>query len=195
MTVKLVPLKCPKCGSILKANRKDLIYQCDNCGTFIYAPSGEKINAKILDFELQLRGKKYYMPFLTYYTKAEIYDEEVRGFMAKRGMGGEWITYIPAGGSLPGEEVVRISKMMTSNPPKNKNEVQSFRDGPRLPLEIELNEGEKLAEFIFLSYEVDRPGILQGINYTFEARFNGVIYIPVYYDRGYTIALHGYGGD
>ena len=195
MSIKLEPLKCPQCGSVMKAERRDLVYQCENCGTFVYAPTGEVIVAKILDFELQLPGKKYYMPFLTYYTKAIIYNEEVKGFMAKKGMGGEWITYIPAGGSLPGEEIVRISKMFTANPPRDKNEIDSFRDVPRLPLEIKKEYGEKLAEFIFLSYEVDRPGILQGINYSFETNFEGIVYVPVYYERGYTIALRGYGGD
>ena len=195
MTVKLVPLKCPKCGSILKAQRKDLVYQCENCGTFIYAPTGEALDVSILDFEITHKGKKYYMPFLTYLTKVHIYDEEVRGFLAERGMGGEWITYIPAGGSLPGEEAVRMSKMFTSNPPRNKNEVQSFRDASPLPLEIPIEAGEKIAEFIFLSYEVDRPGILQNIRYDFEAKFSKMIYVPVYYDRGYIIALRGYGGE
>jgi hypothetical protein len=195
MTLKLVPLKCPKCGSILKAQRKDLVYQCDNCGTFVYAPTGEVINATILDFEIARGGKKYYMPFLAYHTRTRIYNEDVRGFFADRGMGGEWITYIPAGGSLPTEKVVRISKLFTSNPPNNKNEVQSFRDATPLSLEIPIEEGEKLAEFIFLSYEVDRPGILQNIQYDFQATFEKILYVPVYYDNGYIIALRGYGGE
>ncbi len=195
MSVHLKPLKCPKCGSILKSDRKDLLYRCENCGTFVYAPTEETVNARILDFEIDMRAKKYYMPFLTYHTTARIYDEEVRGILAKRGVGGEWITYIPAGGSLPGDVAIRVSKRFTSNPPRNKNEVQSFRDAKPLPLEIPIDAGEKLAEFIFLSYEVDRPGILQNIRYDFKASFKEILYIPVYYDRGYTIALRGYGGD
>lgn len=195
MSVRLVPLKCPKCGSILKSQRKDLVYQCENCGTFVYAPTGEVVDVSILDFEIALNAKKYYMPFLTYLTRAKIYNEEVRGFFAQRGMGGEWITYIPAGGSLPSEEAVRISKMFTSNPPRNKNEIQSFRDASPLPLEIPIEAGDKLAEFVFLSYEVDRPGILQDIRYEFEAKFQKIVYVPVYYENGYIIALRGYGGE
>jgi|GEM_PF-2671610 len=195
MSIKLVPLKCPKCGSVLKSKRKDLVYQCENCGTFIYAPTGEVLDVRILEFEIIRNARKYYMPFLTYHTVARIYDEEVRGFFAQRGMGGEWITYIPAGGSLPSEEAVRISKLFTSNPPRNKNEVESFRDAAPLPMEIPIEAGPKLAEFVFLSYEVDRPGILQDIRYDFEAKFKGVVYVPVYYDNGYIIALRGYGGD
>ncbi len=192
MSLKLEPLKCPKCGSVLKAKRKDLIYRCENCGTFIYAPTGEEIKVRILAFEEILQGSKYYMPLLAYYTKVEIYREDVKGFLAERGMGGEWITYIPAGGSLPGEEVVRISKMLTANPPRNRSEVESFRDATPLPLEITIEEGEKLAEFIFLSYEVDRPGILQNLEYSFQAKFREIIYMPVYYDGGYRIGLRGY---
>jgi len=192
MGIKLEALKCPECGSVLKADRKDLIYICENCGTFIYAPTGQKIKVKILDFEELYNAKKYYMPFLTYFTKVEIYREDVRGFLAERGMGGEWITYIPAGGSLLAQEIVRISKLFTANPPRHKNEVQSFRDAHHLPLEITIEEGEKLAEFVFLSYEVDRPGILQNLEYSFQARFREVIYIPVYYDGRYIIGLRGY---
>jgi len=192
MGIKLEALKCPKCGSVLKADRKDLIYRCENCGTFIYAPTGEEIKVKILDFEEIYNAKRYYMPFLTYLTKVEIYREDVRGFLAERGMGGEWITYIPAGGSLPAQEMVRISKLFTANPPRNKNEIQSFRDAHPLPLEITIEEGEKLAEFVFLSYEVDRPGILQNLEYSFEAKFREVIYMPVYYDGGYILGLRGY---
>ena len=195
MGLKLVPLKCPKCGSVLKADRKDLVYRCENCGTFIYAPTGEEIKVTILEFESLRNSDKYYMPFLTYRTQARIYDEEVRGFFAERGMGGEWITYIPAGGSIPGSEIIRISKLFTSNPPRNKNVVESFRDATPLPLEISIEEGVKLAEFVFLSYEVDRPGILQNIRYDFRAEFEGLVYIPVYYINGYIIALRGYGGE
>ncbi len=194
MTVKLVPLKCPNCGSVLKANRKDYLYRCEHCGTFVYAPTGAAVDAKIIDFETLLQSKRYYMPFLTYLTEVEIYSEEVRGFFKERGMGGRWLTYIPGGGSMPSEEIVRWSKLLTSNPPRNKNEIGSFRDGAPLPLEIEIDEGEKLAEFVFLSYEVDRPGVLQGINYRFRAKFNGFVYLPVYYDRGYMLGLRGYGG-
>jgi len=110
-------------------------------------------------------------------------------------MGGEWITYIPAGGSLPGSVSIRLSKVFTSKPPTDKGEVGNFGDATPLPLEIPVDVGVKLAEFIFLSYEVDRPGILQDIRYDFDARFKELVYVPVYYDRGYRIALRGYGGD
>ena len=192
MSLKLEPLKCPKCGSILKARRKDLVYRCEHCGTFIYAPTGEEISARILAFEEIVKASKYYMPLLAYHTKVEIYREDVKGFLAERGMGGEWITYIPAGGSLPGEEIVRISKMLTANPPRNRSEIESFRDAKPLSLEITIEEGEKLAEFIFLSYEVDRPGILQDIDYSFQAKFREIVYMPVYYDGKYIIGLRGY---
>ncbi len=192
MAIKLEALKCPKCGSILKARRRDLVYRCENCGTFIYAPTAKEIRVRIFDFEEIMNARKYYMPFLAYHTKAEIYREDVRGFLASRGMGGEWITYIPANTSLPGEEIVRISKMLTANPPKNKNEVDSFRDATPLSLDITIEEGEKLAEFVFLSYEVDRPGILQNLDYSFEARFREIIYMPVYYNGKYILALRGY---
>ncbi len=191
MSIELVPLKCPKCGSVLKARRKDLVYRCENCGTFVYAPTGEVMNVKILNFEVPGQGKKYYMPFLMYHTHAEIYNEEVRGFFAERGMGGEWITYIPAGGQIPGEEVVRISKTVTSKPPHGP-EIDSFREGSPLPVEISVEEGEKIAEFVFLSYEVDRPGILQDLKYSFSAKFKGITYLPVYYQQGYVIALREY---
>ncbi len=194
MSIKLVPLKCPHCGSILKSDRKDLLYMCDNCGTFVYAPTETVVNVKIFDFEVLRNSKRYYMPVLTYVTDVEIYSEEVRGFFKERGMGGRWLTYIPAGGSLPAEVIVMLSKMLTSSPPQDSKEIDSFRDARPLPMEITIEEGAELAEFVFLSYEVDRPGILQGINYSFSANFNGIVYIPVYYDRGYILGLRGYGG-
>ncbi len=193
--IKLNPLKCPSCGAVISGKMRDLVYRCNNCGTFVYAPTGNKINVKIYRYEYETEDKKYYIPFLTYLTRAEIYSEENIGLFATHGEGGEYITYLPAGGNLPSSEVLRIAKMLTSNPPKNPIEINDFEGHPRLPMEMSIEEGEKMAEFIFLSYEVDRPGVLQRINYSFNAKFQNIIYIPFYYGGYYYPALRGYGGE
>ncbi len=190
MVIKLEPLKCPKCGSVLHGKAPDLIYVCENCGTFVYAPTGKEINGKILEFELEGKNR-YYMPFLTYDTKVEIYHEEVRGILTEKGRGGEWLTYVPGWNELPAEETVRMGKMLSSNPPEAV-EIDNFRNVPRIPLGVTIEEGEKLTEFIFLSYEVERRGILQKIDYSFAAEFKEVVYVPVIYDGYYYPAFRKY---
>ena len=192
--IKLIPLKCPKCGSVISGKLRDLVYRCNNCGTFVYAPTRKEIKAKIYRYEFETKDKRYYIPFLVYLTNTEIYSEENIGLLATHGQGGRYLTYIPAS-SMPSSEVLRLAKMFTSNPPENPIEINDFEGHPRLPLEMSIEEGEKMAEFIFLSYEVDRPGVLQRINYSFSAEFQYIIYMPFYYRGYYYPGLEKYGGE
>ncbi len=193
MEIKLQPLKCPHCGAVVKAKSRDHVYRCEHCGTFIYAPGEYEIKGKIFDFEIVKNAKRYYMPFLSYRTKAEIFHEDVKGILAQYGKSGEWITYIPAWGAIPAEETVRLGKIFTSNPPEETLEIDSFREVPPLSVDITIEEGERMAEFLFLSYEVERKGVLQRIDYSYNAKFKEIVYIPMYYDRYYTPGLRKYG--
>ncbi|NPA74695.1 MAG: hypothetical protein GXO25_01265 [Euryarchaeota archaeon] len=193
MGIKLVPLKCPKCGSVVKGSGKDMVFRCENCGEFIYAPTGATIPGKIYDFEVDSKDKAY-MPFFTYLTKVQIYREEVKGLLAQHGKSGEWLSYIPAWAELPAEEIVRIGKLLTSNPPDRPHEIDSFRGVSALPVGITIEEGEKLAEFLFLSYEVEMRGTLQRIDYSFEASFRELVYMPMNYRGYYVPAFRKYTG-
>ncbi len=191
MVVKLVPLKCPKCGSVVKGTAKDMVYRCENCGSFIYTPTGYNIPGKIYDFEVQ--GKeKYYMPFYTYLTKVQIYREEVKGLLAEHGRSGDYMSYIPAWDELPAEETIRLGKLLSSSPPDELIEIDNFRGVRVIPASITIEEGEKLAEFLFLSYEVEKRGILQRIDYSFEAQFRELVYIPMNYSGYYIPAFRKY---
>ena len=192
--IKLLPLKCPKCGSVVKANRKDLVYRCENCGTFIYSPTEEVMTAKIYKFDTNFNDRKYYMPFLVYRVEYLIRQEVSEGARDVYNQSGMYNAYIPAGGSLPASEILRLGKMITSNPPKNYVEANDFEGIMNLPLEMSIEEGEKFTEFLFLSYEVDKPGILQSIDYTITKKFLELLYLPFYYRNYYYPGLVQYGG-
>ncbi len=193
--IKLEPLKCPKCGSVLKSQQKDLVYRCENCGTFVYAPTMEVLNAKIYRFDTNRHDKKYYMPFFVYRVEYFIRREVSKHARDIYNQRGSWIAHIPAGGSLPAHETLRIAKLITSRPPQNVVETVDFEGIPNLPVEITVEEGERMSEFLFLSYEVDKPGILQSIAYTFTAKFIELIYLPFYYRGYYYPGLVQYGGE
>ncbi len=63
-------------------------------------------------------------------------------------------------------------------------------EAPRLPALVTLDVAAKLADFIILSNEAEKPGTLQSLQYSFEPREFHLHYFPFYWDgREYQVAL------
>ncbi len=189
--LRLVALKCRKCSSLLDADPKDVVYYCNNCGTG-YELINEKDELVALDIDFALPKKAVdaeaeYYPFWVFNADIKINERDASGtlssvvdFIKGKITGGPKPIekfYVP-GFETPMENIKKLGLEFTRNQPdfdilkkdKLKGCIYSSRDAG------------KIADFIFLSMEAEKPDMLKGISYDLGLSSPKVIGIPFYRD-------------
>ena len=93
--------------------------------------------------------------------------------------GGRVSIYIPAVGWEPGT-FKHWASTMTSNPPQI-TPMKEFGKYERNPVTVDEAEAQQLADFLILTFEAEKPGVLQEISYEVKVFDMSLLYIP--FDR------------
>ncbi len=198
--MKLVQVACPRCGQPVPAppNTGDAILLCP-CGA-AHTRNGE---VRIVDYEVAAPnrtapGTLVYMPFWRVLGYVRILYEKVQGgtiwklaqlFTGGPGPNEGWVNVFVPATPLDPETFKAWATGLTNRPPAYRR-AEGFAGGTRMPTLVATDVAARLADFILLSNEAEKPGTLQSIQYTFEPREFHLHYFPFYWDgRKYEFGL------
>lgn len=187
----LKELKCPGCGSPLKAKERDMMLQCSHCGKISLFTEGE---IKSITFSIARPGKDdkgelIYVPFWIVNADLNVKSEKISGgklsrfVTGQRQMRGNHDYYVCASDSIPEETSRKWNMDLSTNAPQY-NPIDDFKDGKRIKMTMPENVAGENAEFLFLRYETEIPGVLQDLDYDFKVNSAKVLYLPAYNNVG-----------
>lgn len=187
--MKVAQVKCPRCGKPSFSKFKDTVVYCDECRTMHLRTEGGPIilEYEIAEFQKELPLKKFHMPFWRLFSNVTIFSEQVTGGWASRlmnaasggGRGGSMFIFVPAIELAP-DVFKRMAQDLTVNPPQYRG---TERFGfERLAVALDEEAARKLADFLILTFEAEKPGVMQNIQYQVEVQHTKLIYLPFYQD-------------
>lgn len=202
MGSRVVQVKCPQCRQPIKGSGSELLFYCVECGalhTRTQDGKTETIEYEIAAFNPQVETKigtntipagktreRVYIPFWQVFAQVIIIQQEVAGGFITKLAGliggtadgtGPMTVFVPAI-ELDGERFKAIATMLTASPPvyvvSTKFEVNTIR----LPCTVTAAEALELADFIVLSNEAEKPGVLQKLSYEMKIQRTKLLFIP-----------------
>ncbi|MGQ9582261.1 MAG: zinc ribbon domain-containing protein [Thermoplasmatota archaeon] len=189
--MRIVQVKCPKCGRPSFSKLRDSVVFCEECGTL---HTRTDAGPSVIDFEIagfarEAQMRRVHMPFWRLFSTVTIHSEEVSGGWVARlvsavsgaGRGGNLFIFVPAV-DLPPPVYKHWAQQFTTNPPQYRA-VERFQ-GERLPTTIDDESARKLADFLILSFEAEKPGVLQDIKYDVAVQHSKLIYLPFFEEGG-----------
>lgn len=188
MPVHLKSVKCPACGTALEGKVADRVYLC-SCGV-LHTRDDEGVR----ELKYTIAAPKdpatpptavIYIPFWRLDSDVAIhYTKSEGGFFnklfGKDWKGGKVSIFVPAVDWEPGT-YKHWASAITSKPPKFEN-VKDFGSYEREPVVIDEMEAKQLADFLILTFEAEKPGVLQEISYEVKVFDMSVLYLP--FNRG-----------
>lgn len=189
--MRVVQVKCPSCNTPLYSKERDRLFFCDKCNTLHVRDGGvEKLEYEIAEFNQSATGEKVYMPFWRMYSSFSIASKSVEGGQLFRlaswlkggGDSGTLFIYVPATDMDP-NSMKQWSTMFTLNPPRYATRL-NFGGVRRLPASMSKDDATKLADFVVVTMEAEKPGVMQRLNYTLTVNDAKVVYLPFVYAQG-----------
>lgn len=183
--MRLITVRCPKCSQVVippKGRENDEINVCSYCHIAFIIRDGKPIelNREIGKFEVSSEGQKVYLPFWIVRSNIKILREvNLKMFGSRdRRMEGTYDLYVLATEhSL--DYVKKLSQTMTLYGPKISR-VNEFETERIYPVKLTAEDAKKVAEFLFITYEGEKPGILQQLEYVFKVEGVRIFYAPFY---------------
>lgn len=184
MPVNIVAVKCPSCGQAIEGRSGDRVFLCqcgvmhtrDDQGTrqlpyIIASPRSPNPPTQSL----------VYIPFWQLDSNVTIFhDRSEGGFLhklfGKDWRGGRMFIFVPAVDWDP-QTYKHWASTLTGNPPGIRP-ASSFGPYARWPVTVEEGEAAQLADFMILTFEAEKPGVLQEISYEVKVLGSSLIYLP-----------------
>lgn len=193
--LRLVALKCEKCGSLLDADQNDVVYYCNNCDTGyeLINEKDELVPAEV-DFALPanvMDAEVIYYPFWVFDADITISSRDVSGssgiigelFKKNQGDGGTAghvkKFYVPAFDTSL-ENIKKLGLGFTQHQPDYETVTKDKVRG----CIYSSKDAEKIAEFIFLSLEAEKPDKLSSISYDLGLSSSKIVGMPFYRTEG-----------
>jgi len=185
--MKVIQVRCPSCNTPIISKQRDLLFHCQQCGTMHVRDGG--IN--VVDYEIAEFGKgappqnRTYVPFWRLYAHFTILRLDTSGgtmyklsnwIKGGQGNSGEAFIFVPAPDFDP-PIFKSLATMFTANWPKYSTRLD-FGGVPRLPAHVSKEEANKLANFVVITIEAEKPGVLQNLEYSLEIKDARIIYLP-----------------
>ena len=188
MPVHLTAVKCPSCGTALEGKVADRVYLCD-CGV-LHTRDDEGIRELTYIIAMPSNPQAppsavIYIPFWRLDSDVAIHYTRSEGGFFNKLFGKDWkggrvSIYVPAMDWEPGT-YKQWAGALTSNPPRFQP-AKDFGAYEREPVVIDEVEAKQLADFLILTFEAEKPGVLQEISYEVKVFEMSVLYVP--FDRG-----------
>ncbi|MDD1771257.1 MAG: hypothetical protein LUO79_09265 [Methanomassiliicoccales archaeon] len=185
--MKVVQVTCPSCHNPIQMKTKDQLFLCSNCGTLHVRDGGiTVVDYEIADFAkgAQLENR-IYVPFWRVYCSFVINHAQTSGGtmfkLANWARGGDKGTgdifvFVPASDFDPAT-FRRLATTMTVNPPRYSTRM-NFGDVSRLPAAVRKEEASELADFIVVTMEAEKPGVLQELDYSLTVKDSRIVFLP-----------------
>jgi hypothetical protein len=185
--MKVIQVRCPNCNTPIVSKQRDLLFLCQQCGTMHVRDGGVSlVDYEIADFakSAPIQGRTY-IPFWRIYAHFTILNMSSSGgsmyklanwIKGGQGDSGDVFIFVPAPDFDP-TTFKSLATGFTANWPKYTTRLD-FGGVPRLPAALPKEEAMKLAHFVIITMEADKPGVLQTLDYTLEAKDARIIYLP-----------------
>jgi hypothetical protein len=183
--MKVVQVRCPNCSQPIHSKVKDIVFFCENCKVLHIRGGGTKVlDYEIADFNRNVSAEKKYMPFWRVWCNFAINESRVSGgtfqkmaqFMRGGGNSGSLFVFVPAS-EMDVVTFKQLAMDLTMSPPRYSTRLD-FGGLQRLPTKITNGEAEKVSDFVFVTIQADKPGILQDLDYTLTCQDARMVYLP-----------------
>jgi len=187
--VELIPVKCPNCKKAIHSRGQDIFFYCDYCDAG-YELFGDKLRPVLLEFRRhrgKLKGQARNIPFWAFKAKLTIHLREashtttslfselgkllsgkIPGMMSR----GELTFYVPAHRAPP-DQIASLGRRFTINQPVlEESEFSEFEE-----LAYNSEDAAKLADYIFLSSEIEKPDVISRLKYTLELKMPRLVVV------------------
>jgi len=191
---KTTVLQCPMCGNTLERPWGEVISACEKCGILLDL---NESNAEIVPHiivepniltKTAMNSEPEYIPFWCFDCEINITDylsvgDSETGLPDIKGRRNYYI----CGGDIPRylSEPWEID-LTIRNPELVESATNSIKD--KKPIYINQKTAKELTEFLYLRYEMEKPGVLQVLRYDFKVHSAKIAYIPYYKEEGKYIA-------
>lgn len=196
--LRLVALKCRKCGSLLNADSRDVVFYCGNCDSgFELINEKDELVPLSIDFAIpnkKMNAELVYYPFWVFDANVKISSRDAAGSITGFIMNifgkedkkvGNF--YVPAF-ETPLENVRKLGLGFTKGQP----EFDVLKKGKLKGCTYSSRDAMKFADFIFLSMEAGKSDTIRSISYDLGLSSPKVIAIPFYkLASGFTDGIMG----
>ena len=185
--MKVVQVRCPNCNAPIVGKQRDLLFVCQQCGVLHVRDGG----VQVLDYEIADFAKgapaqgRTYVPFWRIYAHFTILNKDSSGgnmfklanwIKGGQGDSGEVFIFVPAPDFDP-PTFKGMATGLTANWPRYSTRLD-FGGVPRLPAALPKEEAVKLAHFVIITMEAEKPGVMQTLDYSLEVKDARIIYLP-----------------
>jgi hypothetical protein len=174
MTLRLVPLDCPTCGSAMRGESCDVMFFCGHCGAA--AVIGEDGVEPVVSLALMPaagRSAQVWRPAWVLETGIEIRDRITAGGGSPSGWSGDRRFIIPAF-NLALADLVRLSRALAEAP-------EDIGEVPREPITggtLSLEDAVTVVRHIVVGDEARRPDALSSLTAVVEMRSHRLAALP-----------------
>jgi DNA-directed RNA polymerase subunit RPC12/RpoP len=196
--MKVTQVKCPECEQPIYQKQRDEMILCKNCGTIHHRDikGVHRVVYEIAGSEAKGSEQRYYMPFWRMYAILDIRNKSVEGgylhklsqmVKGEQGGGGLFI-FVPAC-DLDTAAFRQWSVGLTTNNPPYKVR-KDFNNIERLPTTLSQEDAVEMADFVVVTLEAEKPGMMQYLDYSLDIKEAKLVYLPfVNGPRGLQLAL------
>ena len=185
--MKVVQVKCPNCNNPINMKQVDMLFFCDNCRTLHVRDGG----VHVVDYEIADFGRsasqtnRVYVPFWRMYSSFVIQNTQVAGgsmfklsnwIRGGQGNSGDLFIFVPAADFDP-PTFKNLATAYTANPPRYASRLD-FNNVPRLPATMTREVAAKMADFVVVTMEAEKPGVLQQLDYSLKVNDAMIVYLP-----------------
>lgn len=183
--MKAVQVRCPRCGTPIQTKQRDEFFFCSSCGTLHTRKKGtEVIPYEIADLRSSAPGPRYYMPFWRLHCSFVIRSQQVQGgtfhklasWINGEQSGGDMFIFVPASDVDIATFRHWAVQLTLNNPPYAVR--GDFNGIDRIPASVAQAEAIELADFIAITLEAEKPGVMQQLDYTLTVNEAKVVYLP-----------------
>ena len=183
--MKVIQVRCPSCDSPIYSKQRDRLFYCDKCSVLHTRDAGaEKLDFEIAEPNRPLSGERVYVPFWRLYCSFIIRSKSVEGghifrltsWLKGQNGSGTLFIYIPAADFDP-MTFKRLAIDYTVASPKYSTRL-NFGGVRRMPASMSRDEAEELADFVVVTMEAEKPGVLQRLDYSLTVNGSKVVYLP-----------------
>jgi hypothetical protein len=185
MPVYLTPVKCPSCHQPIEGKTADLVFVCQ-CGVM---HTRDDLGTREVAYQIASPrtgdvppSSMVYIPFWVLDSVVTIHHSQSEGgwllrkLLGQDGQGGRLYIFVPAVDWDPVTYKYWAS-IFTKNPPRF-NPTSTFGPYERWAVTIEEDKASALADFMILTFEAEKQGVLQNISYEVGVSGTSLVYIP-----------------
>jgi hypothetical protein len=187
MPVRLVAVKCPSCGRPLEGKTTDQVFLCQ-CG--VLHTRGED-GPREMPYTIAAPNRTdappealVYVPIWRLDSDVKIHHSQSQGGILRKWFGKDWkggrIHIFVPGVDWDTATFKHWSATLTGSPPK-VYAASTFGPYERLPVTLDEKEAGQLADFLILTFEAEKSGVLQNISYEVKVLGTALLYLP--FDR------------